>query len=79
MTMIWKSLKPGKQSQPQVGGSFLRQLEKAAQDVSETRDVLLLVVIRHVNDTDRYILKIAEWENTNIKDGVNNNNEGCQN
>lgn len=31
-----------------------------------------------MNDTDRYILK-TEWENTNIRDGVNNNNEGCQN
>ena len=27
---------------------------------------------------NRYILKIAELENANIRDGVNNNNEGCQ-
>ena len=33
---------------------------------------------RHMNDTNRYILKTAELENTNIRDGVNNNNEGCQ-
>lgn len=33
---------------------------------------------RHMNDMNRYILKIAELENANIRDGVNNNNEGCQ-
>ena len=37
MSMIWKSLKPGKQSQPQVGGHFPPP-ERAAQDASETRD-----------------------------------------
>lgn len=31
-----------------------------------------------MNDMNRYILKIAELENANIRDGVNNNNEGCQ-
>lgn len=33
---------------------------------------------RHMNDMNRYIPKIAELETANIRDGVNNNNEGCQ-
>ena len=37
MSTIWKSLKLGKQGQPQVGGRFPPQ-EKAAQDADETRD-----------------------------------------
>lgn len=33
---------------------------------------------RHVNDMNRYMLKIAELESANIRDGANSNNDACR-
>lgn len=45
-----------------TGGWPFPPPEKAAQDANETRDDYV-----NMNSTDRCILKIAEWENTNIE------------
>lgn len=72
MSTIWKSLKLGKQGQPQVGGHF--PPEKAAQMPMKPE------MTSKTHERHRQVYsEIAEWENTNIRDGVTNNNEGCQN